>query len=545
MSKFRRLVMYFVLALVSAVLLLGVGLVERRLDRQIQEHHLRYTGQVKNAPALVTFTTVALGSFRGLIADLLWLRAGSLQEKGNYFEMVQLARWLVDLQPTFSGATAYLAWNMAYNISVTCSSPAERWRWVNEGIKLLRDRALDYNPEDPLLYRELGWIFQHKVGNILDDANLYYKNQLASQIIAVVGRDNPDWKELAAAPVGEKGFDAAYPADSPLRKAMAEAKLENYDELFAAYLEHRGLPPALLAALGPGHEELIRKLTWEFQADELRKKFKLDARLIQKINEKYGDLDWRTPEAQAIYWATLGLEKTPSHRDLNCERMITQGLYETFRSGRLLMIDDKDFTNLVAVPNLNVIDAVKKAYEDTWKANDKDSTFRSAKINFMKEAVTILFNYGRFSKAEEYYQELRKEEPGSYRESMEEFVLNRWAEDVRDATVKKANSIISGLIFQSLYYLVYGDEDAALANERIARFIYNKYQQENADIQQRVGLAPYAEIKRTVVENCLNGAFTPTMVMILRAKLAEEMPELKQETGKPGGLTLPGVPGRN
>ena len=179
--------MYFALICVTLVLLFGVNRMERRLDGAVAEHNLRFTGQIKNAPPLVTFTTVALGSFRGLVADLLWLRAGSLQEKGSYFEMVQLARWITDLQPTFSGATAYLAWNMAYNISVTCSSFEDRWRWVNEGIKLIRDQAIEYNPEDPVLYKELAWIFQHKLGNIMDDANLFYKNRLAILITNVAG----------------------------------------------------------------------------------------------------------------------------------------------------------------------------------------------------------------------------------------------------------------------------------------------------------------------------------------------------------------------
>ena len=226
MSKFRTLVMYFVLVCVTLVLLFGVGRVERRLDNAVAEHHLRFTGQIKNAPPLVTFTTVALGSFRGLVADLLWLRAGSLQEKGSYFEMVQLARWITDLQPTFSGATAYLAWNMAYNISVTCSSFEDRWRWVNEGIKLIRDQAIEYNPEDPILYKELAWIFQHKLGNIMDDANLYYKNRLAILVTNVVGT-NPDWEGMAAAPAGEREFMKVYPEDHRIWKAAQAAGYEN------------------------------------------------------------------------------------------------------------------------------------------------------------------------------------------------------------------------------------------------------------------------------------------------------------------------------
>ena len=45
--------------------------------------------------------------------------------------------------------------------------------------------------------------------------------------------------------------------------------------------------------------------------------------------------------------------------------------------------------------------------------------------------------------------------------TLEDFVMKRWAENVRDATVKKANDVISGMIFRSLFYLVYGDTDAA------------------------------------------------------------------------------------
>ena len=85
--------MYVVLIAVSIVLLAGVRYTERKLDDQVAEHKLRFTGEIKNAPPMVAFTTVALGSFRGLVADLLWLRSNSLQQKGNYFEMVQLARW--------------------------------------------------------------------------------------------------------------------------------------------------------------------------------------------------------------------------------------------------------------------------------------------------------------------------------------------------------------------------------------------------------------------------------------------------------------------
>ena len=528
MSKFRTLVMFTVLAAVTCVLLLGVNRFEKRLDAQVAEHKLRFTGEIRNAPPMVIFTTVALGSFRGIVADLLWLRAGALQEKGNYFEMVQLARWITDLQPTFSGATAYLAWNMAYNISVTCSSFADRWRWVNEGIRLIRDQALYYNPEDPIIYKELAWIFSHKLGNILDDANLYYKNQLAIQMANIVGGNgNPDWEKLAAAPANERAFLKKYPEDHAIWKAAAAAGFQDYAMLYKAFTESApNLPEKFVSQLG-SDAKLKEALLDYFRAELLRQKLKLEPARIVKINKKYGLLDWRVPESQAIYWATLGAEKAPGGHDLSCDRIVTQSLYESFRAGRLMMIDEKNFGSIIVVPNLALVDSVFDTFVETQKIHDGEknfySTFRSARINFMKEAVTILFNYGKFQKAAEYYKKLEEEDGKQKEGSLEKFIMAQWAEDVRDAGVKKASEIISGLIFRSINYLVYNDHDAALANERIARYIYKSYMSDMGD-SERTKLPPFNEMKKNVLENCIR-VFPPAVVEILKAKIAAEQAE--------------------
>ena len=533
--------MYFALTVLTVVLLFGASSVARRLDSSVKTHHLRFTGEIKNAPVLVTFTTVALGSFRGIVADLLWLRAGALQEKQNYFEMVQLARWITDLQPTFSGATAYLAWNMAYNISVTCSSHAERWRWVNEGIRLIRDQAISYNPEDPILYKDLAWIFQHKLGNVLDDANLFYKNRLAIQMMNITGSAEPSWKEFAAAPADEEAFMKKYPAEGAVWKVLNQNGFKDFDAL---YNDFRSRTPAALSPLLAGKlgAPVLNDLTTFFRAELLRRVLKLDPRVIVEINDRYGTLDWRVPESQAIYWATMGLKRTPGHKDLNLSRLITQSLYESFRSGRLLMVNDKDFNNIVVAPNIALVDAVYKTYSEVHKIYDNGndySTFRSAKINFIKEAIGILYNFGRFSKAREYYELLMKEEKFRKREDLEAFVTAQWAEDVRDAGVKKASEVISGLIFKSIFYLIYNDNDAALANERLARYIYAKY---SADIgsMERMKLPSYAQMKRVVVEQCMK-SFPPQMVLVLKAKIAAEQAENKVDEML---KKVPGLPGQ-
>lgn len=530
MSQFRKYMIYIMLILVSAVLLFLIFESEKKMDSEIRKHHLRYTGAVQGASPLVSFTTVALGSMRGIIADLLWLRSQSLQQKGDYYEMVQLARWITDLQPEFSGAAAFLAWNMAYNISVTCSFYDDRWRWVNEGLKLLRDRAIIYNPEDPVLYKELGWIFQHKIGNVLDDAQQYYKNQLANDMMLVVTND-PDWQGIADAPESDEDFLKIYPENSDVRKAITTAGFLTMADLHRAFREGSKVPDSLVKALG-NNQEMIHKMDNFLRAQYLRDKYKLDPDLILELNNKYGKLDWRLPEAQAIYWATMGLRKTPGNRSLDCERMISQGLFEAFRSGRMLIVDNKDFKRVMIVPNFDVLDAAKKNFDETIKANEDINSFVSAKNNFLKDAIMLLFNYGKFSKAREYFDMLKKENPGNNFGTLDDFAMKVWLDEVKDGSYKKTMDIIDGLLKRSFTYIVFGDDDAAIASEKIAKAVYAKHQTEFKNVPRLI-LPAYTEIKKNVL-NKLVAESTPEIANILKNRL-----NLKEE--KP--LELPGVPG--
>ncbi len=537
MIKFKKTAIYTAAFLISAALLIGIHYTQKQLDDSIEANHLRFTGKIKNAPPLVAFTTVALGSFRGILADFLWLRAASLQDKGNYFEMVQLADWIQKLQPRFAGAASYLAWNMAYNISVTCSNREDRWRWVNEGVKLLRS-SLEYNPEDANLYKELGWIYQHKMGNILDDANQLYKNRLALSMMRVVGV-SPDWEKMAKAPADYKAFMKKYPEkkDSPFREALKKSGIETYDKLYEDFKKNSALPQKFLTALN--NPAMALDLSDYFRVAWLYDKFKLKASVINEINKKYGLLDWRLPEAQAIYWATMGLKMTPSHRDIGCERMITQALFAAFKSGRIMMIDRKNYNTIVCMPNLKVVDAVLRVYDEAYLKNNKQSSFRSAKLNFMKDAIVLLYSYGSFSKSKEYYKKLRKEEPGKYRRGFMSFLCREWAEDMRDASVKSATNIIGGLIYSSLNYMVNGDMEKAVAHERIAKYLYRNYQKANAGVKERVGLAPYKILKAGMIQAALK-SFPPVMAQILRAKIKTDKKSKEKEKKISRGAVMPG-----
>ncbi|OGV47298.1 MAG: hypothetical protein A2017_09070 [Lentisphaerae bacterium GWF2_44_16] len=520
MSRFRKITVILAAVFITLALLFSISLVQKKMNSIIIENKLTDTDPIKNAPPIVAFTTVALGSFRGILADLLWLRSITLQDEGNYFEMVQLASWITKLQPRFAGATAYLAWNMAYNISVTCSSFEDRWRWVQRGIELIRDEAIQYNPADPLLYKEIGWIYQHKVGNIMDDANLYYKNQMAISLMKAFGGPEPDWKKLAAAPGNEKDFLEKFPPEDLFWKALKGSGFNTVAKLEEIFRKEGQLPEAFTKILNNSAKaELISDY---FRASWLRSVFKLDPSLIYRINQKYGKLDWRLPEAHAIYWAELGLEKCPKNADISLERMISQSLKDAFMSGKLLMVDKNNFQSIITVPNMELADAVKRTYEEAYEKN-KSNSFKSALENFMKDAIVIFYNFGNYSKAQEYLGDLRKEYPGHhlYRLPLDNFVLREWSEDVQSSTPKQANDIISGLIFRSCYYLAYGDATAALAHEKLARLVYNRYQKDQSASLKRTGLAPFNQLKDKVTQACLKN-FPPALAELLKAQLKIE-----------------------
>jgi hypothetical protein len=454
------------LLVLAAGLLLGSGQMQKVLNRDREQLGLTRMDALDNAPPVLAFTTVALGGFRGLIANVLWIRANDLQQDDKFFEAAQLATWITQLEPSFTQVWLFQAWNMAYNISVKFKDFPDRWRWVERGIELLRDEGLRYNPNDILQYRELAWFFQHKMGQNLDDANFYYKQQWAAEMTPLFGAHGTNFAEL-------------------LNPTTAEARTN---------------------------------------AQVLREKYKMDAAFAQKIDAQYGPLDWRLPEAHAIYWGARGLEaakenpgKVKADDLITVRRNIYQSMLQAFHHGR--MIEDP-FTQTVALePNLDLIPKVNDAYE-TIMAEDAANRdhIATAYRNFLKDAVYFLYENNRMKEAAQWYKLIGEKYPDKHlldddlnsfprNLTLDEYAVARVQSEIGDTSQERITGVIEGMIAQSYYQLAIGQDDRSVGFKLLARKIYDKYQKEIGKMKsnlERVGLPPFETLNRTVLNRLLD-----------------------------------------
>lgn len=454
------------LLLLAVVLLIASTLTQRSLNRDRDTLGLTRVTPLENAPPLLAFTTVALGGFRGIIANLLWIRANDLQEEDKFFEMAQLADWITKLEPHFSAVWVYQAWNMSYNISVKFKDYPDRWRWVQRGITLLRDEGLKYNPNETLIYRELAWHFQHKMGANLDDANMYYKNAWLKEMSEVFGKGEPNLEEL----------------------------------------------------LNPQTDEARQRVAI------LTGKFKMDPAFIKKVDEQYGPLEWRLPESQAIYWAALGLEKARENPTkvkpdelIQLRRAIYQSMQLSFQRGKLT--SDPYSRTFDFGPNLDIIAKVSAAYEQAMiDEPGMRANIETAHRNLIANAAYFLYSNDRIPEALHWFRYLGEKyptkplitgQPDSLpgKLSLEEFALARIVEDVSETSRDRVRAVIQGQIATGFKQLVLGNKKHYEGLRNLSRALYVTYMKKiggSGGREQAIGLpapdAMEAEVLRTLLD---------------------------------------------
>ncbi len=112
----------------------------------------------------LSFAATALVSgFRGLAADLLWLKADQYWHAGQWQRILPVYQLVTRLQPGFTLAWSLGGWQMAYNLSERAGrGDTAAAAWVQKGISFLKE-GLRHNPEKADLYFDLGWTYFDKL----------------------------------------------------------------------------------------------------------------------------------------------------------------------------------------------------------------------------------------------------------------------------------------------------------------------------------------------------------------------------------------------
>jgi hypothetical protein len=441
---------------------------------------------------------------------------------------------------------------------------------VRNGYELLRDKAIPLNPHSLMLYRQLSWIFIHKIGDVSDDCHAFYKTEIAASMQLLLSEQtNAEFENLAAAPLT---LDELL-ADVEIKKlvdslAQADPVFERRDKLAENYMSLKLTPDRFNIQAVQVLEQYrgssaLNMLEVFLRAHQIRNVWKMDIAFMQKMNQMYGPvriedpnqrdpLNWQNPAVHAMYWSAKGLDvagRPETYRidEKNTDRIIFHALQMLYRTGKTFLYTDKEGRkNLFMRPDLRMFTSCNQTwkkiiekYESLEDGNPK--AVRGGHKNFLENAVMTFYQSGHLKQALEIYKELitlyPKDEQGyeiaDYKLPMIEFLKKSMADEFRGLGIRDAVEIINGMFKESYFrYALYDDNESALYENR-ATEIYTFYQKEHADETYRVGMPGLELLRYTAFMDFLNDPYYPEQMRLgMLSRMQAERPELFERIKK-------------
>lgn len=343
----------------------------------------------QNTPPQYAFAIQAFGAFRGILTNIAFIRAEELKRQGRYYDAMQLHRWICQLQPRFPSVWAYASWNMAWNISVTTHTPEERWNWVYNGVKLLRDEGLKYNPRAVGLYRQLAWIYNNKMSESTDEYHLDYKREWAWRMHLVLGHPADPLQQygprLIEAAEESRDFSARMGDDELTRAARIEADRLRGDLENAAPTDIEGLLKNLRGEVESDTQKrealtdyyLVKKAARDrIQAiaeapatlDELYVANPGARAMVQKLRDQLGIAITDDELSEDVYWREGGLAFT------------------FFARYRKLVDPPSVATGISKTPELSADEAAERLFDEIVGVTSKDAD-GAALVRFLQRKV--------------------------------------------------------------------------------------------------------------------------------------------------------------
>ena len=556
-ARRREFNIQIVCVVVAVLSLVGAGLLIGPINRVRKERQLLVDpDSIAGLPPDIALLG-KLGTFRALVIDYAAIRAENLKQEGKTYEALDLHKTICKLAPRFAKMWANAAWNMSYNISVMQYTPEARWQWVNNGIKILRDEGIPYNPRSSTLYRELTWIYWHKVGGYLDDHQMFYKRALAIEMEIALG-EHPvssdsetyfNWfRRIVDAPrdidklIAEDEevsalVDILEDQNTKLNRSLLESVAKSrrakafFDEVLSSTADVPGGDELHRMLHDPTRESAWEKLLLAVRYKVLTEEMKLDPDRMWDMMQKYGPLDWRNCFTHGFYWALLGDEMSSGHvasdtsDTMNNARLVLFALQSMVTRGKVVLWPnfEKPFdSHLALTPDTRFIpfafatylELGKKHFSDhpDFKEDTPGPIFMNGFVTNMHTWIELLYLEGgekNEALANQYFAYLRKYNPepdGSTQERYLQPIAAFISEGIKERllTYTAINGIIRGLVERGLKHFSLGEQEAGVRSITRARLAYEQWMKDTEiDPNDRRKLQPPTVILEDQVESYL------------------------------------------
>lgn len=185
----RRVRNFWVTVFCAGVLLISVPLQERihkaRPELFDPSRKQRSTSLISVGPTPAVIA--ALGGFRSVAADLLWLKVDSVWEGGAWWAMLPLLNSVVQLDPHFELAWKVYGWHCAYNLHAESKTAIDRNYWLQKGIEIL-ENAVEVNPDSWEMRWELAWTLYDRAHELRRAGEMFYQTSQLPGVPAYVFR---------------------------------------------------------------------------------------------------------------------------------------------------------------------------------------------------------------------------------------------------------------------------------------------------------------------------------------------------------------------
>jgi len=571
------------IALAVALLALSGQMVTPLRARQV-EYDLT-NEPVKGVNPGIALATTALGAFRGLIVDVIWIRMEELVRQGKFFEIVQLADLACKLAPRFPEVWDFNAWNMAYNVSVQIPQLQERWAWVRKGIELLRQEGIPNNPTVPELYFTLGFIYMHKVGGEIDESHFWYKQNLGLEMHEVLGGSGSrtELERFAKAPKTRRELLL----DPEVKALYEQCVAQGFDPLreeaggsslaFLAWVRRPDSVPegASKVLEAPHNKDALSRLA-DFARARRLEDMHLEPEKMIALGDEFGPFDWRSPYPHAMYWAKRGLEVTQRYRarlaeqrkrfglkelddaywsrerpasyhDVRYDRVIYGALQNLVSRGRLLYDSRGNILPMMG-PDYRFTEAMIRYFQHVNALYGEHELYfggvRAAYENFLIRAIVEFVYMGDEANARRYHQILQRDFPGEKNlVSFEQFVTTQLTGYVSRLGPDECRSLLRGLLQQSYFYAGAGADDRAEPLYRRAEAILRQWEAEFKQETFRTRI-DFAKTKESVLLDIFAGraGFPEEVVSGLKSRLRPEDAKILEEAARRQKQAQPATP---